>query len=88
MLSIVSDYVLDSIDEVMEPYMHSDEHLNLQGKITEKTSALNSTLSPTQRDQLDELLNLISDANGRFTEAAYKAAFAQGVCFRDEVITK
>ena len=88
MLSIVSDYVLDSIDEVMEPYLHSDEYLNLRGKITEKTSALNSTLSPAQQDQLDELLNLISDADGRFTEAAYKAAFAQGVCFRDEVIIK
>lgn len=88
MLSIVSDYVLDSIDEVMEPYMHSDEYLNLRANIKEKTSALNSTLSPAQRDQLDELLNLISDADGRFTGAAYKAAFAQGVCFRDEVIIK
>ena len=88
MLSIVSDYILDSIDDVMKPYLDSDEYHTLQGEITEKTSALGNTLSPAQRDQLDELLNLISDADSRFTEAAYKAAFAQGVCFRDEVIIK
>ena len=88
MLSIVSDYILDSIDEVMKPYLDSDEYHSLQGEITEKTSALSSTLSTAQRVQLDDLLNLISTADSRFAEEAYKSAFAQGVCFRDEVNTK
>ena len=86
MLSIVSSYIVDSMDETMKVYYQSEEYLNRQEAINSKLSAFRATLSESNRIELNALIEMISADHTETVMKAYKTAFAQGVCFRDEKI--
>ena len=86
MLSIVSSYIVDSMDETMKVYYQSEEYLNRQEAINSKLSAFRATLSESNRIELNALIEMISADHTETVMKAYKTAFAQGVCFRDEEI--
>lgn len=88
MLSIVTDYIADSMAETMNSYTETEEHKSRLHEINEKKAALHSSLPEPQKQALHDLLEMISNADAIMAEQAYKIGFAQGVCFRDETIIK
>ena len=86
MLSIVSGYIVDSMDETMQSYYQSEEYTNRQEAINVRLSAFRATLSESNRIELNALIEMISADHTETVMKAYKTAFAQGVCFRDEKI--
>ncbi len=88
MLSIVSGYIVDSMDETMQSYYQSEEYTNRQEAINVRLSAFRATLSESDRIELNALIEMISADHTETVMKAYKTAFAQGVCFRDEEIIK
>lgn len=88
MLSIVSGYIVDSMDETMQSYYQSEEYTNRQEAINVRLSAFRATLSESNRIELNALIEMISADHTETVMKAYKTAFAQGVCFRDEEIIK
>ena len=79
MLSIVSSYIVDSMDETMKVYYQSEEYLNRQEAINSKLSAFRATLSESNRIELNALIEMISADHTETVMKAYKTAFAQGV---------
>ena len=88
MLSIVSDYIVDSMDETMQSYYRSEVFVNRQNAINERMIAFRNKLSDDHKSELNELMDMISNADSETTKEAYKIAFAQGLCFREETIVK
>ena len=88
MLSIVAAYIVDSMDETMQSYYQSEEYTNRQEAINVRLSAFRATLSESNRIELNALIEMINADHTETVMKAYKTAFAQGVCFRDEEIIK
>lgn len=88
MLSIVSSYIVDSMDETMKVYYQSEEYLNRQEAINSKLSAFRAALPEAHRVELNMLIEMISADHTETVMKAYWLRFAQGVCFRDEEIIK
>ena len=86
MSSIVATYIVDSMDETMQSYYQSEEYTNRQEAINVRLSAFRATLSESNRIELNALIEMISADHTETVMKAYKTAFAQGVCFRDEKI--
>ena len=86
MSSIVAAYIVDSMDETMQSYYQTEEYINRQEAINSKLSAFRATLSESNRIELNALIEMISADHTETVMKAYKTAFAQGVCFRDEEI--
>ena len=86
MSSIVAAYIVDSMDETMQSYYQSEEYTNRQEAINVRLSAFRATLSESNRIELNALIEMISADHTETVMKAYKTAFAQGVCFRDEKI--
>ena len=86
MLSIVSKYITDSMEESMKVYTDTEEYTRPRHEINLKIAAFRSTLSEAQLNDFLDVLSLIDDANGIMVEKAYSIAFAQGICFREETI--
>ena len=88
MASIVSKYITDSLEETMKSYTSTEEYQNEQAEINKKIDAIRSSLPEAQKVDLNDLLNMIDNANGKMVEKAYQIGVAQGVCFRDETIRR
>lgn len=88
MSSIVAAYIVDSMDETMQSYYQTEEYINRQEAINVRLSAFRATLSESNRIELNALIEMISADHTETVMKAYKTAFAQGVCFRDEEIIK
>ena len=86
MSSIVAAYIVDSMDETMQSYYQTEEYRNRQEAINRRLSKFRAAISEAHRAELNELIDMISADHTETVVKAYRTAFAQGVCFRDEEI--
>lgn len=86
MSSIVAAYIVDSMDETMQSYYQTEEYINRQEAINRRLSKFRAAISEAHRAEFNELIDMISADHTETVLKAYRTAFAQGVCFRDEEI--
>ena len=85
-MSLLEAYISDSIDEAMEPYTSSQEYLESKKAVNDRITAFRNSLPDQQKEEFNQLLNMIDNANGEFCAKAYTYGAVRGIELRQEVL--
>lgn len=85
---MLATYIADSMEDAMQPYTDSNDFLQSRKDINERVASLRSAIPEPQQRELNDLLNMIDNANTEYVEKAYTTGVVYGVRLRDEVNAK
>lgn len=85
-MSIISEYIADSIDEAMVDYTASEEYKQEQAETNKAIELFRNTLSESQKVAFNNLIDRLSLSHGHFASNAYVAGVVQGMSLKNEFI--
>lgn len=88
MLTNVSDYIEDSMEDAMQSYAQTEEYRTRAHEIAESISAFHASLPENRQQEFLLLIDRINTADADMVVKAYHTAFAKGICFRAEILEK
>lgn len=70
-MSVLENYIADSMDEAMQPYLLTDEYTVPRAAISQKLANFRATLGEAQQREFNLLMDMINNADVAFALKAY-----------------
>lgn len=80
----LEDAIRNTMDDSLRAYLDSEEYQQKTEEIELLTNKLKRTLSPDQVGLFMDLLDKISDCDGRFASESYVKGVFEGIVFHDK----
>lgn len=86
MTTVLENYIADSMEESMQPYIDSEEYQSSKDAINTKIVNFRSGLNPAQQKEFNLLMDMINDADAEFSAKAFVIGAVNGIALREQVI--
>lgn len=84
----LEECIKDAVEESMNGYIQSEEYVQQKQQINCMLQAFRSGLSKIQKQQLNNMLDAISNCDGMFASEAYLHGVVEGIALRGKVVTE
>lgn len=84
----LEECIKDAVEDSMKEYMQSEEYVSAKQQVNTMLQAFRSGLSDIQKQQLNNMLDAISDCDGMFASEAYLHGVVEGIALRGKVVTE
>ncbi len=78
------DNISDIMDDALESYPFTDEYKTQRHELNEKIAAFRKNLGPALLPDFDNLINTITDLDGKMAETTFRLGFECRDTFKDE----
>ena len=82
----LGECIKDAFDASLEEYMKSKDYISEKQRTTEKLKTFRAGLSDIQQQQVNEIIDAISDDNSKLASEAYMHGVVEGIALRGKVI--
>ena len=84
----LEECIKDAVEESMKDYIQSLDYLERRQQINKMLQLFRIGLSDEQKQQLNEMLNVISSCDGLFASEAYLHGVVEGIALCGKVVTE
>ena len=84
----LEECIKDAVEDSMKEYMQSEEYVQQKQQVNCMLQKFRSGLSDIQRQQLNAMLDAISNCDGMFASEAYLHGVVEGITLRGRIVTE